>query len=155
MQKLCGRISIRVIEVAIYIKKFARYSSLIKFQTGWIYSRRLYRGYFTRVFRFHLFLLIFLISRSGARTNISSQHPHPGLGRNREGDFLSLHRGALFYKYLSSFESIGDRASASPFSASFPLIRCSSRPPHLRDRTLGRVFVLANLLYVSYADLHP
>lgn len=36
----------------------------------------------------------------------------PTRGRNREGNFI----GALFYKYLSSFESIGDRVLSSLFS---------------------------------------
>lgn len=132
--------------------------SFIKFRTGRICSRRLYFIHlsftsfdFTSISPFSSsFLLVFLISRGGARTNISSQR-----SRTQEESRRELSIGALFYKYLSSFESIGDRATASPFSASFPPIRCSSRPPHLRDRTPGRVFVLANLLYVSYADLHP
>lgn len=96
-------------------------------------------------------LHVFLISRGERVRELIFPCNVRRLGRNREGNSTSAHSFINIYPHLNPS---GTEFSASPFSASFPPIRCSSRPPHLRGRTPGRVFVLANLLYVSYADLH-
>lgn len=101
------------------------------------------------------FLFSRIISQGSARNSIFSQRSYPGLGRTREGNSI----GALFYKYLSSFESPSGTedlftpchclpSSHSVFFAPSPFPRPKSPFPH------PRVFVLANLLYVPYADLH-
>lgn len=69
----------------------------------------------------------------------------PTRGRNREGNFI----GALFYKYLSLFESIGDRVLfpllLSP--ASFSPTRSRSRPLPVFEAELPGVYLFLQIFY--------
>lgn len=66
----------------------------------------------------------------------------PTWGRNREGNSI----GALFYKYLSSFESIGDRV-LHPSSPPFSLTRSCSRPLPVFEAKLPGVYLFLQIFY--------
>jgi len=93
------------------------------------------------------FPLVFLISQGGARNNISSQRPYPDSGL--EEGTPSAYSFINIYPHLNSHR--GPKLSSPPGSLlprTLPVSVARVPLPH------RRVFVLANLLYVSYTDLH-
>lgn len=139
--------------------KSTRYLSSTKFQAKLIWSRRLCRGYSTRVSRFRssssvlLFLSLFFQFFSfhfsfheAVREPIFPRNVRiSARGRNREGNSI----GALFYKYLSSFESIGDRVLPLLLflPASFSPTRSCSWPLPIFEAKLSGVYLFLQIFY--------
>lgn len=146
---LNSHVTLRPREVTVMLKiwKLTSTLPLAKFRTGQIRCRPsvfFINRYSVRVLRPSVFRLFFrprlplslslvlppCISHFAKRREnqyfLATLVSQPG--RNREGNSI----GALFYKYLSSFESIGDRAFL-PFSA-FPFLS-SPRPPSTRPNS--------------------
>lgn len=140
--------------------KSTRYLSSAKFQAKLIRSRRLYRGYSTRVSRFcssssvrfflslsfFQFFFFHFSFREAVREPIFPRNVRiSARGRNREGNSI----GALFYKYLSSFESIGDGSSPPLLfllPRSFLLVSCS-RPLPIFEAKLSGVYLFLQIFY--------